>query len=306
MVNVDFLKTALRLAAPATWTASACPALFGILYCAVRGFPLRIEKAVALLAACILLQSAVNTLNDYFDFIKGTDSRDDFVDRNDSVLVYGDITAKQAFRLAMFYLTAGVILGLLCCNGIVSVLVGLAGGAVLLLYSAGPLPLSYLPVGELVSGTVMGGLIPLGIAGCADGTAHWEVLLWSFPFILGISLIMMTNNGCDIEKDCRASRRTLPSLLGRSRTVTLYRVQSVLWLFLLALLPVLLLGKTGLIAPLLLVIVGRKPFQTLLHCHLEPDERVKWMKTIAAGNLYGGGAYVIALILFQLTGARYG
>lgn len=306
MANVDSFKIALRLAAPATWTASACPALFGILYCAARGFPLRMGKAVALLTACILLQSAVNTLNDYFDFIKGTDSADDFVDRNDSVLVYGDITPKQTFWLAMFYLAAGAILGLLCCNGIAPVLVGLVGGAVLLLYSAGPIPLSYLPVGELVSGTVMGGLIPLGIAGCADGKVHWEVLLWSFPFILGVSLIMMTNNGCDIEKDCRASRHTLPSLLGRNRTVALYRVQSVLWLFLLALLPVLLLGKTGLLAPLLLAIVGRRHFKTLLNCRLEPEQRVKWMKTISAGNLCGGGAYVAALIIFQLTGALYG
>ena len=300
MANVDFLKTALRLAAPTTWTASACPALFGILYCSARGFPLRIEKAVALFMACILLQSAVNTLNDYFDFIKGTDSTDDFVERNDSVLVYGDST------LAIFYLTAGVLLGLLCCNGIVPILVGLTGGAVLLLYSAGPLPLSYLPIGELVSGTVMGGLIPLGIAGCADGKAHWETLIWSLPFILGIALIMMTNNGCDIEKDCRASRHTLPSLLGRSRTVTLYRIQSVLWLFLLALLPVLLLGKTGLFAPLLLVVVGWRHFKTLLNCHLEPDKRVKWMKTIVIGNICGGGAYVAALLLFELTGALYG
>lgn len=300
------LRLAVQLANPRSWVASACPALFGVCYCAVRGLPLGAVKSIALTAACILLQSAVNTFNDYYDFIKGTDTADDYVESYDSTLIYGNINPKSAFWLAMSFLAAGAVPGLLCCNGIVPLLIGAVGGAVVLLYSAGPLPISYLPCGEFVSGFVMGGLIPLGIAGCADGKLHPDVLLWSLPFILGIALIMMTNNGCDIEKDRRAGRRTLPRMLGREGTVWLYRVQCTMWLALLAVLPVLLVGTVGLVGPVLAAVVGRKHFRRLLGTRLEPEKRVVQMKTIAITNLFGNGAYVAALAIALLAGGRYG
>lgn len=300
------LRLALQLACPRTWVASACPALFGVCYCAVKGFPLGAVKSIVLTAACILLQSAVNTFNDYYDFVKGADSAEDYVESSDSTLVYGNINPKSALWLAVFFLAAGAVLGLLCCKGAVPLLIGAVGGAVVLLYSAGPLPISYLPCGELISGFVMGGLIPLGIAGCADGRLHPAVLLWSLPFVLGIALIMMTNNGCDIEKDSRAGRRTLPRMLGREGTVWLYRVQCTMWLALLVVLPVLLVGPVGLIGPVLAAAVGWKHFRRLLGTRLEPEKRVAQMKTIAITNLFGSGAYVAALAIALLAGGLYG
>lgn len=99
----------------------------------------------------------------------------------------------------------------------IPVVIGLIGGVVILLYSGGPIPVSYLPIGEIVSGVVMGGLIPLGIAGCADGKIHWQILFYSLPMILGIALIMMSNNGSDIEKDRKAGRRTSPHVSAGQR-----------------------------------------------------------------------------------------
>ena len=65
-----------------------------------------------LIVACVLLQSAVNTLNDYFDFIKGTDSASDHVEVNDAVLIYGNIAPRSALILGIGYLAAGAVLGL--------------------------------------------------------------------------------------------------------------------------------------------------------------------------------------------------
>ena len=107
------LRLALQLACPRTWVASACPALFGGGNCAV----------------------------------KGADSAEDYVESSDSTLVYEDINPKNALWLAVFFLAAGAVLGLLCCKGAVPLLIGAVGGAVVLLYSAGPLPISYLPWG---------------------------------------------------------------------------------------------------------------------------------------------------------------
>ncbi|MEI3266101.1 MAG: hypothetical protein V8R85_02745 [Frisingicoccus sp.] len=78
-------RLALSLAAPHTWVASAFPALFADFYCWQQGLGLTWLKGVMLLAACVFLQSAVNTLNDYFDFIKGVDSANDHVEVNDAV-----------------------------------------------------------------------------------------------------------------------------------------------------------------------------------------------------------------------------
>lgn len=297
---------ALRLAAPGTWAASLCPALFGALYCWVQGYSLPVSKAAALTLACVLLQSAVNTLNDYFDFIDGTDSRSDHMEESDSVLVYGGLSPAGAWKLGLFYLAAGAALGLPCCRGPAPLAAGLAGGAAVLLYSGGPAPLSHLPLGELLSGFVMGELIPFGVAACAGGPADFQILLWSLPFTLGISLIMMTNNGCDIEKDLRSGRRTLPALLGRRRTRRLYRVQAVLWLASLTVFPVALLGVWGAVGPVLLAAAASRQFASLLSQGLEPENRVTQMKTIAKANLLGNGSYLAALAIVLIGRSVYG
>ena len=45
------IRLAVQLANPRSWVASVCPALFGICYCWVRGWPLGAGRAAALLAA---------------------------------------------------------------------------------------------------------------------------------------------------------------------------------------------------------------------------------------------------------------
>ena len=68
---------AFQLAAPHTWVAAIMPVLFSIEYSAITySGKVSILLALILLAICILMQSAVNVLNDYFDFKKGADKED--------------------------------------------------------------------------------------------------------------------------------------------------------------------------------------------------------------------------------------
>lgn len=289
-------RLALSLAAPHTWVASAFPALFADFYCWQQGLDLTWLKGIMLLAACVLLQSAVNTLNDYFDFIKGVDSANDHVEVNDAVLVYENITPGSALILGIAYMVAGAVLGLVSCmgSGLVPLIIGITGGVVILIYSGGPIPVSYLPIGEIVSGVVMGGLIPLGIAGCADGKIHWQLLLYSLPMIAGIALIMMSNNGSDMEKDRKAGRRTLPTCIGRARTLELYRYLIVSWLILVIVLPVTLLGPIGFVSGILTVLLGGKIIRKQLACTLEPEGRIATMQGIVMTNIALNGAYTAA------------
>ena len=300
-------KQALQLAAPHTWAASVCPSLFGIFYSRLTGSPLGLFRAAAVLAACVFLQSAVNTLNDYVDFVKGTDSASDNVEVSDAVLVYGGIDPKSARNLGFLYLFAGLLSGLAASAGAgpVPLLIGAVGGATVLLYSGGPLPVSSLPLGEVVSGFVMGGLIPLGTAACADGKLHPEILFYSLPLIIGIGLIMMSNNGCDIEKDLRAGRKTLPTILGRERTLKLYRFLTVIWILMLLVLPVMLTGRPGFLCGVLLLLFARERFRNILALQLRPEQRVLQMKGIVAANIFGNGALIVTLLAAVLMEALH-
>ncbi|MDR2258383.1 MAG: prenyltransferase, partial [Treponema sp.] len=216
---------ALRLAAPHTWLpASLTPMILGALL--ALDFTGRFSPllSAALLLIVILMQSAANTFNDYFDFVKGVDNKENSDEPEDAVLVYNSVNPKAVLRLAISFLAAAGLLGVyvVFSSGPGPLIAGLIGGLTVVVYSASPLPVSYLPLGELVSGFVMGGLIPFGVYAAVTGGSDFTVILLSLPCIIGVGLVMMTNNLCDIERDRPVGRKTLPLLLGRERARKLY------------------------------------------------------------------------------------
>lgn len=302
------LKLAWNLAAPRSWVASVLPAFFGILFCAIQGYRLSPWQGVCLFLASVFLQSSVNTLNDYMDFIKGTDTEGDHVEENDAVLIYGGIAPKSALNLGLVYMACGIGLGVVSClnHGYYPLIIGTIGVLVIALYSCGPHPISYLPIGELISGGVMGGLIPLGICACADGALHFTAIYGSLPLILGIALIMLCNNGCDIEKDILAGRKTFPVVVGRERANQIYHGAILIWIAILIVEPILLLGKAGVICLILLFFLARKPMTKLWKLQLNPKDRILQMQTIAAANLTGNGVYCLTFLCAFIIRSIYG
>ena len=114
--------------------------------------------------------------------------------------------------------------------GFVPLVIALMGALFVVLYSAGKSPISYLPLGEVVSGVVMGGLIPLAVYLVLTGELDFTILLLSIPTILGVGLIMFTNNTCDIERDIPSGRKTLSVVLGRTNSRALYRLLVIVWI----------------------------------------------------------------------------
>ena len=292
------LKLALQLAAPHTWIASIGPVIFGILFCKLEKYPLSFEKSILLILASILMQSSVNTLNDYVDFIKGNDSEKDYVEESDAVLIYNSVPPKQVLILGIIYLVLGAMLGIVACreSGFLPLVIGSIGGIIIFLYSGGPYPISYLPIGELVSGFVMGILIPLGVVAVSDGKLHKEIFLHALPLMIGIGLIMMTNNGCDIEKDLEAKRWTLAVLLGRKNIKNLYHILIVIWLLMISFLAIWLLGIVGLITPVLILFEYRC-FKFLIISELLAYKRVEQMKNIVKANIIVNMAYFTAILM---------
>ena len=290
------VRMALNLAAPHTWPAAIMPALIGTCAAITRG-PVSVSMSLVLLAIVILMQSAVNTINDYYDYVKGTDSDDDYVDPSDAVLVYNNVNPKAALRLAIAFLGCACLLGVyaIIVAGWVPLAIGIAGGLFVILYSAGKSPISYLPLGEIVSGVVMGGLIPLAVYDVLARHLDFVVLVWSIPTIIGVGLIMLTNNTCDIERDVPAKRRTLPVILGRDRAVSLYRAAVIVW----AVAIVVIVGiwfTPGLLVMPFMVLASYPQVKALLSNTFTPERRLQAMPQILSVNITLGAFYAAALL----------
>lgn len=230
------VKMAVGLAAPHTWAASILPVLLGTVLAASHHGAFDFLLFGCVLCISVLMQSAVNALNDYYDFVKGTDTKENSDDPSDAVLVYNNINPKAVLGLGASFLTAAALIGIYVVFrcGIEPLIIGLAGGLVIVLYSAGSHPLSYYPVGEVVSGVVMGGLIPLAVYNVMTGSISMFVLYQSVPVIIGIGMIMFTNNISDIERDILAGRKTFAVLIGRRIATKVYRLMMTFWILCIA------------------------------------------------------------------------
>ncbi len=219
------LKAALELASPPTWAAAIVSVLVGGVsavaltsHVPVVWDVRTIAVWVLMLITAILMQSAVNTLNDYKDFLAGTDTEETILDEHDASIVYNNINPRSALYFSIFLLACAAVTGgiVVYLSSWVLLVIGVSAALIVVLYSVGPAPISHLPIAELVSGITMGEFITLSTYVAMTLTFTPYVLLMAVPPIITIALIMQTNNTCDIDRDIEAGRRTLPIILGRA------------------------------------------------------------------------------------------
>lgn len=287
---------ALQIAAPHTWPAAILPALIAMACAAANGYTVSAVMALVLLAICILMQAAVNTFNDYYDYVKGSDSAEDNVDPTDAVLVYNNVNPRSALMLAVGFLVVAFALGayVIWQAGWIPLAIGIVGAIVVVLYSAGKTPISYLPIGELMSGFVMGGLIPLACYQALTKCFDPLMLVWALPTIIGVGLIMLTNNTCDVEKDIESGRKTLPVLLGRSRARTLYH--ALVWIWIALIIVNVLIWFSGGWPVLVFMLAASIPLlKALLSNPLAPPARIGAMAQICSVNIALGAFYAAAV-----------
>lgn len=290
-------KAIIELAAPHTWPASVLPVLLAV------ALALRFERAfdpglfLSVLFTAVLLQCAVNTINDYSDFVKGTDTRENSDDPTDASIVYNNLDPVSALLMGVAFLVLAALCGVYAIlkAGLLTLLFGGIGAAVVLLYSLGRKPISYLPLGECVSGFVMGGIIPMGSYFVFTGEVRFDILLWSLPLILSIGLILMANNVSDIERDTASGRRTLPILLGRRKAAFLLKTLIVLDFLLIAGLAFWNFPGGLFLLPLTLITLV-PPAARLFPAELNPAGRMATMGGILAVHKRLGLGYVLIVL----------
>lgn len=292
------VRHALQLAAPRTWPASVISVLLAVALSLSATGTVSATMAMVLLCICVLMQSSVNTFNDYFDFVKGVDSEDDVLEADDSTLVNDHINPRAALGLAIALLVFAFALGIFVIIqcGLIPLWIALIGGAAVILYSAGKTPISSLPLGEVVSGVVMGGLIPLACVYCLTGAFDLMMLVFALPEIIGIGLIMMTNNTCDKEKDIDAGRRTLPSIIGRTRAKRVYQALLVIWMVLICLICAIWFRSSVIMLPFMLL-VGIPLAGVIWNNPLTQQTRIAAMGAIASLNIVLGTFYALCIVI---------
>lgn len=290
------LKLAWDLAAPPTWPAAIMPALVAIALSATFLGSVNVILACLLVVICILMQSAANMINDYFDFKKGTDSLDDNLEADDAVLLHHRIDPKKVLYTGIGLLVAAFLLGIypIVYAGFIPLLLALLGAAVVVLYSCGKTPISYLPIGELVIGVVMGGIMPLACCYVLARTMLPVFVFGVIPCVISVGLILLTNNTCDIEKDRIARRRTLSVVIGREHARTLYHGALALWLVIILLVVAVWCDRSLFLLPFMFL-AALPTLLALLRDPLEPTTRIGAMSKICTFNVIIGAFYVAAI-----------
>jgi 1,4-dihydroxy-2-naphthoate octaprenyltransferase len=290
---------------PKFFPASVLPVVAGSAwgFHAAGGF----DWVVFLLAlfATVCVHAACNVLNDVGDESGGTDKRNE-----DRIYPYtggsrfiqtGIMSASEMARLGISLLALAAIAGLalLLMKGVMVLYFGLAGIALGVLYSLGPVRLASIGIGETAVGVAFG-VIPVAGAAWLQGAELNSILvIFAVPISIWVAAILLINEVPDIAADGATGKRTLPVRIGLRGTALLYilihvtAAAATVWLAWIDALP--------LLAPLVPVALLALAFKSGLAIQRGIAERAGMTKaiegTLAIHTI--GSIWLIGCVLFQ-------
>jgi 1,4-dihydroxy-2-naphthoate octaprenyltransferase len=175
-------------------------------------------------AAAMALQAGANMVNDYYDFITGTDSPDWQSPENFGpglVIQRGYLKPIAVFWGGVvsfiFGIALGIILVALC--GWPILMLGLIGVFGSYFYTAAPLALAYRGLGDFLVFALMGPGYVLGAYYVQALHFSWAAFIASIPIGLLCSGVLQANNLRDIDNDEAHHKRTMAVIIGRKAAV---------------------------------------------------------------------------------------
>lgn len=242
-----------ELIRPHTLTAGFVPVLIGTAL-ALQTERVNVVLFAAMLIASLLIQSATNLFNEYYDFKRGLDNEKS-VGIGGGIVRHG-MSPQFILNLALALYGLALLLGIYICavSSWWIAAVGLVCMAVGYLYTGGPLPISSTPFGELMSGLFMGFLIILISFYIQTGTVSKMTVLVAIPSGILVGLINFANNIRDHDGDKANGRKTLAILMGQKKSITFMGI-----MFTFAYLWVIGLCAAGIVSPWLLLVILSVP-----------------------------------------------
>lgn len=230
--EISSAKLMWRMTRPHTLTATFAPVILGTV-AALYETKIHWLLFIAMMLACLALQIATNLFNEYYDFKRGLDTADS-VGIGGGIVRHG-LKPKNVLTVAIvLYIVAACIGVYICMNSSWWLaVIGLCGMAVGYLYTGGPFPIAYTPLGELFSGLSMGTGFVLIAFFIQAHMLTVESILISIPIGILVGAINMSNNIRDIDEDIKGGRKTLAILLGREKAVAALAISfliSYLWI----------------------------------------------------------------------------
>ncbi len=199
-----------RAVRPEAYSTSFMPIALGGLYARWLGAPFSTARFIVAIAAGMLLHTAANLWNDYFDYTGGVDVKG--YSAGSGMLVSGELAPARCFRAAVLCAILAALGGLWLAwqTGWGILLLGLFGLGGAVGYCAGPHSPKHHAMGELLAFLMVGPGMTLG--GCMAQTGMFSIraILVGIPLGLISALLLYNNNMRDIESDQRAGIRTLP------------------------------------------------------------------------------------------------
>lgn len=218
-------------------------------------------KFVLSLVGVMLLQTAANLVNEYSDYVRGSD---ELKQAGQSMALKNKLLSAAEIRNgAIISTVAGSLVGLflLSQSGPWLWAIGIGGVLIAITYTAGPFPLAYHGLGEIAAGVFMGPMIVLGAYYVMDPSISaekgLELSLLAFPVMFTTAAILHANNIRDIDADRAANKRTLAVRFG----IEIARLEFKVLLI------------AAYVSQLLLILVGWMPITTLLTVLLLPQVR---------------------------------
>jgi 1,4-dihydroxy-2-naphthoate octaprenyltransferase len=218
---------------PKFFPASVLPVVAGTAWGVAAGGSFDAPVFVLALFATSCVHAGANVLNDVGDDAGGTDRINEGriypYTGGSRFIQEGILSAASMARLGITLLVAAAIAGflLLMLKGSTVLWFGLAGVALAVLYSLGPVRLSSLGLGELAVGIAFGVLPVCGAAWLQSGVLDLPTLLYALPISAWVANILLINEVPDIEADGATGKRTLPVRLGLNGTAVVYLVTAI-------------------------------------------------------------------------------
>lgn len=234
----------LKLVEIQTKIASMTPFLLGSIFAVYRYSQFSLSNFIMMFISLLSFDMATTAINNYIDYKKASKTHGYGYERHNAI-VRDNLKESTVIAVIVALLAIAVAFGILLFlnTSLLVLVIGVISFAVGILYTFGPIPISRMPLGEMFSGLFMGfviiflatyihivdlNLFELSITNSIlilniDLYELLVLFLIALPATLGIAVIMLANNICDIEDDLENKRYTLPIYIGKAKALKLFK-----------------------------------------------------------------------------------
>ena len=247
MINIDGkgrinMKDIIELVELRTKIASVIPFVVGLLYSVWTFGNFNAVNMALFFVGMLCFDMATTVMNNLMDYAK---AKNEIYRQEENIIGTSSLTVKQASMIFGSLVGIATIVGIILVmrTNVILLFVGMLCFVIGIFYTFGPIPISRMPLGEVLSGVTMGfGIFWIVIflnspevsfawMGLEEGMLivrlalldHFKVALLSLPLVCTIANIMLSNNLCDLETDITNHRYTLVYYIGKATALTLYQ-----------------------------------------------------------------------------------